>query len=109
MAVSGQILTEGQTADGDSTNTIKLEGATTIYLFGGFGGGTVTLLISVDGGVTFETLKDKSGSVYSYTAGQQVVVNPGLTGALLKVNLNGATAATFSATAISAPTMIRPL
>lgn len=58
-----QILTECQAPTGKLSYDYMVQSNA-----GGFGGGTLTLLISLDGGTTKNPMKDQSGTAYSVTA-----------------------------------------
>lgn len=50
----------------------------TLNAYGGFGSGTLSYLLSTDGGTTKTTMKDISGSAYSTTAADAVNVAMGV-------------------------------
>lgn len=52
------------------------EWTATFNAYGTFGGGTLSYLISTDGGTTKTTMKDYSGTAYSATAADAIAVGP---------------------------------
>lgn len=54
------------------------EWVATINAYGTFGGGTLSYLLSTDGGVTKTTMKDLTGIIYSTTSADNINVNLGV-------------------------------
>lgn len=67
----------------------------TIQISGTFGGGTLALYVSLDGGTTKNAIKDSSGTAYTTTSADTIVVrfpvNPNETNLKLYATLSGAT------------------
>lgn len=75
----------------------------TVVISGGFGGGTLTLLISPDGGTTKVALSDASGTAISKTTAGTVNIRLGIGGTLtdapiIYATLVGSTTPTLTVT-----------
>lgn len=83
---------------GNGTSTlVAVRGRFNVSLSGTFGGGTVRLQRSFDGGSTWLTVsKDKDGNAAAYTAAADLVGEEPEDGVVYRLDLSGATAPSLS-------------
>jgi hypothetical protein len=82
------VLFSAQAATGQSAAQDWPSGPGNVFAYGTFGGGTVALEASPDGGTTWVTVQDVAGAAVSFTANgnKNVSLGPGLK---LRGNLSG--------------------
>jgi len=83
-------LFDGQSADGQSDSIEHTGGRRTAIITGDFGGGTVTIQISPDGGTTWVTMTDQDGTDKEWTDDATVTIGP-LDSCHMRFDLTGAT------------------